>query len=82
MLQAVCVRGRQFNSREAYARDKIPLHDFALKMQGGGGLCARGGVFAEHYGIWLIHILIGYENKAKQFVLEYIISSKICIQSV
>ena len=30
---------------------KIPLHDFALKMQGGGGLCARGGVFAGHYGI-------------------------------
>ena len=33
---------------------KIPLHDFALKMQGGGGgLCARGGVFAGHYGISL-----------------------------
>ena len=31
---------------------KIPLHDIALKIQG-GGLCARGGgcVFAEHYGI-------------------------------
>ena len=28
---------------------KIPLHDFALKMQG-GGLRARGGVFAGHYG--------------------------------
>ena len=28
---------------------KIPLHDFALKMQ--GGLCARGGVFAGHFGI-------------------------------
>ena len=28
---------------------KIPLQDFALKMQGGGGLCARGGVFAGHY---------------------------------
>ena len=33
---------------------KIPLHDFALKMQG-GGLCARGGVFAGHYGTtWCI----------------------------
>ena len=31
---------------------KILLHDFALKMQG-GGLCARGGVFAGHYGILL-----------------------------
>ena len=35
---------------------KIPLQDFALKMQGGGGgggggLCARGCVFAGHYGI-------------------------------
>ena len=29
---------------------KILLQDFALKMQG-GGLCARGGVFAGHYGI-------------------------------
>ena len=30
---------------------KIPLHDFALKKPGGGGgLCARGGVFAGHYG--------------------------------
>ena len=31
---------------------KIPLQDFALKMQGGGGgLCTRGGIFAGHYGI-------------------------------
>ena len=30
---------------------KIPPQDFALKMQGGGGgLCARGGIFAGHYG--------------------------------
>ena len=31
---------------------KIPQQEFALKMQGGGGLCARGvvGLFAEHYG--------------------------------
>ena len=29
---------------------KIPQHEFALKMQG-GGLCARGGVFAGHYGM-------------------------------
>ena len=27
---------------------KIPLHDFVLKTP--GGLCARGGVFAGHYG--------------------------------
>ena len=27
---------------------KIPLQDFALKMQ--GGLCARGGIFEGHYG--------------------------------
>ena len=27
---------------------KIPLHDFALKMQ--GGLMREGGVFAGHYG--------------------------------
>ena len=26
---------------------KIPQQDFVLKMQG-GGLCARGGVFARH----------------------------------
>ena len=30
---------------------KIPPKDFALKMQ--GGLWARGGVFAGHYGIYL-----------------------------
>ena len=30
---------------------KIPPQDFALKMQ--GGLWARGGVFAGHYGIYL-----------------------------
>ena len=32
---------------------KIPQQvlDFALKRQG-GGLCARGGVFAGHYGIY------------------------------
>ena len=29
---------------------KIPQYEFALKMQG-GGLYARGGVFAGHYGI-------------------------------
>ena len=30
---------------------KIPLQDFALKIcRGGGGLCARGGVFVGHYG--------------------------------
>ena len=27
---------------------KIPQYEFALKMQG-GGLCARGGIFAGHY---------------------------------
>ena len=27
---------------------KIPQQDFALKRR--GGLCARGGVFAGHYG--------------------------------
>ena len=29
---------------------KIPLQDFALKMQGAGGLCTREGAFAGHYG--------------------------------
>ena len=29
---------------------KIPQQDFALKMP--GGLCARGGVFVGHYGIF------------------------------
>ena len=28
---------------------KIPQQEFALKCR--GGLCARGGVFAGHYGI-------------------------------
>ena len=27
---------------------KIPQYEFALKMQ--GSLCAKGGVFAGHYG--------------------------------
>ena len=31
---------------------KIPQQDFALKCRG-GGLCARGGVFAGHYGTYL-----------------------------
>ena len=69
-MQAVCVCGRHFNSRQPSGliisifrlRDessswgggelmygiKIPQQDFALKMQ--GGLCARGGLFAGHYG--------------------------------
>ena len=34
---------------------KIPLHDFALKMQ--GGLMREGGVFAGHYGM-LVHMLV------------------------
>ena len=29
---------------------KIPQQDFALKCRG-GGLCAKGGIFAGHYGI-------------------------------
>ena len=29
----------------------IPQQEFTLKMQG-GGLCARGGVFAGYYGKW------------------------------
>ena len=33
----------------AYAWDKVPQQDFALKRQ--GGLCTRGGVFVGHYGI-------------------------------
>ena len=33
---------------------KIPQQDFALKMQ--GGLCARGGVFAGHYGKCLVYM--------------------------
>ena len=33
----------------AYSRDKIPLQELWLKV-GGGGLYARGGVFAGHYG--------------------------------
>ena len=31
---------------------KIPQYEFALKMQ--GGLCARGGVFAGHYGNYIL----------------------------
>ena len=40
---------------------KIPQQDFPLKMPRGGGLCARGGVFAGHYGICLAqyHYLLG-----------------------
>ena len=34
---------------------KIPLQEFALKMQ--GGLCVMGDVFAAHYGIH-IHICV------------------------
>ena len=39
-------------------RRKIPLQDFVLKMQ--GGLCARGGIFAEHYGTqnFSIHVCV------------------------
>ena len=34
-----------------YAWDKIPQQDFVLKIQGGGVLCARVGVFAGHYAL-------------------------------
>ena len=33
---------------------KIPQQEFMLKMQGGGGLCTRGGVFVGHYGIFFL----------------------------
>ena len=39
---------------------KIPLQDFALKMQ--GGLCASGGVFAGHYSSTKLTILIQNHN--------------------
>ena len=38
---------------------KIPQQGLGLKMQGGRGLCARGGVLAGHYGtIISVHITI------------------------
>ena len=33
---------------------KIPQYKFAPKMQG-GGLCASGGVFAGHYGMYMCY---------------------------
>ena len=30
---------------------KVPQRDFALKMPGGGGLCARGGLYTGHISI-------------------------------
>ena len=41
---------------------KIPQYEFALK-NAGGGLCARGGIFAGHYGIYyqvLLFVVIKY----------------------
>ena len=36
---------------------KIPQQDFALK--GRGGLCTRGGIFAGHYGTYLVSLDTG-----------------------
>ena len=42
------LRDESSSGGEAYARDKTPQQDFALKMQ--GGLCVRGGgVCTGHY---------------------------------
>ncbi len=35
--------------RGAYTRDKIPMQELELKMEG-GGLCPRGGIIAGFYG--------------------------------
>ena len=47
--------------------DKIPQQDFALKMQRGGGLCARGSVFAGHYGITFLR----YKNVENAVAVSY-----------
>ena len=64
-MRAVRVRCRHFNSRQPNGLNKnnlmrgikIPQQDFALKMPGGGGLCARGGVFAGHYSMLFVCIM-------------------------
>ena len=48
--ECVGVLTREGGEGELMRGIKIHLQDFALKMQ--GGLCARGGVFAGHYGIY------------------------------
>ena len=43
----------------AYARDKNTSAGLCAKNAGGGGgLCARGGVFAGHYGILIVVITV------------------------
>ena len=50
---------------------KIPLHDFALKMQ--GGLMREGrGVFAGHYGIYISHGPHGNREQCLTCCLLYI----------
>ena len=64
---------------------KIPLQDFALKMQGrgggGGGLCARGGVFVGHYGnshvTTSVYTQIACELAAT-FVASLVLTSQYC----
>ena len=48
-LEPDCVRVSTRRGLMALRGPKIPLQDFALKMQGGWG---GGGVFAGHYGIY------------------------------
>ena len=37
---------------------KVPLQVFAVKMQGGGGLCTMGSVFTGFYGISFISWMV------------------------
>ena len=49
---------------------KIPLQDFAQKCRGGGGYCAREGVFAGYYGTTfehLVRILLHVDNLRKRY---------------
>ena len=47
---------------------KIPQQEFALKMQ--GGFCARGGIFAGHYGNYLLRKCTNACSQTQQVVLE------------
>ena len=50
---------------------KIPQQHFALKRQGGGGLYARGGVFAGHYGTSSRMISCQIVNMASDLALQH-----------
>ena len=57
------LRDESSSGGEAYARDKTPQQDFALKMQ--GGLCVRGGAYVRDTTVLAVLTLQKSEKRVR-----------------